>query len=668
MKKILIVLGMHRSGTSVVTQICKYIGGYLGEQSELMPATKYNPNGYFENEKIFCINNKILNCCDREWYNVEPLELDYNNPKVAKAMDELKLIIQNLLQKKDIIVIKDPRISILLHLWRKILDDLKVEVKYIWVYRNPLEVAESLRKRDGFSESHSLLLWIYYNLSILKFIKKKDYFLVNYRDVLENPKVFDKISCLFGKKMDSNLKERLCHVVTQEYCHSKVSNQDVYNKDNPLLTEVYDFLLKKAGQSEKVSAWIEIYKKQIDKIEDSYVDYEIFEDKELLKNKELIIYGAGNYGRLVVKMLQQLGVLKFNFCDRDVNKHGASIMGGNVFSIKSIENKKNLLFIVALNNENQRKEVEQTLSCMEGVKILSFFALSKFWKYSVDDYKELSTKIKAASFWYQRVSVRLSLIQSIFENPEVLVYQNGKVGSSSVSQSLQNSGTKSLHIHRIFFRNDIVKELILGDQRMNSERDYCFVEFQKNLSYFKEQIRHKKIITLVRDPIAVDLSTVFQWIGGGDADRYFTEQLNQGKYFLQVVAELMKKIQNRLFNWFDEELKELCGIDVFEYPFDREKGYTIIKKDDIEVLLLKTEKLSEMTEIIRSFTGNYQFKLSKENIGESKEYAHIYRGVRKNLVLAQEYVDFYYKGNVQVSHFYNDNEIEYMKNKWITQK
>lgn len=169
---------------------------------------------------------------------------------------------------------------------------------------------------------------------------------------------------------------------------------------------------------------------------------------------------------------------------------------------------------------------------------------------------------------------------------------------------------------------------------------------------------------MVRDPIAVDLSTIFQWMGTGYIDRYFEKELKSGKDFLEAVLNFMLKIQNRLFDWFEEELKEVCGIDVFGHSFDREKGYSIIEECGVKILLIKTEKLSQMTGVIREFTGNYQFRLLNTNIGQNKEYAHIYEKVKSALVLPDEYIDFYYKGNSQMNHFYTEKEQEYLRKKW----
>lgn len=665
MKKLVVVLGMHRSGTSLVTQICQCMGGYLGEKDELMNAAKDNMDGFFENKKITYLDDRIINLCNREWFSLEPLQLDYLNPKIIEMAKDLRSTILNLFKRKSIVVVKDPRIAILLPLWEKVIKDLKIDVEYIWVYRNPFEVAESLRKRDGFSQEHSLLLWTYHNLRILEFLQGKRYLLIDYKEILDNDdNVFDRFSDLFDRVVDDALKEKLSSIVKYQYRHSNISHQSIHDLDDSLISEIYYFLAERKKEAERISIWKKWYAKRIKTIEECYLDYEILKDVKYLSDKYLIIYGAGEYGKKALKMLRQLGYLNICFCDRDFDKYGTKLMGADVFSIKDIEEKKDILFIIALSDPKQRKEAEQTLACIKDARFLSFFALSKIWKYTVNDSRDIVNKIEAFSLWHRRMSERLDIIKAVFNGPQVWVYQNGKVGSSSVSKSLQYVGIENLHVHRLFFKNDILKSLILGPDEVKGRNGLYCDQSQKYLSYLREEVKHKKIITLVRDPIAVDLSTVFQWFGEEDADRYFAEQMAKKVSFLQSVTQLMERIQNRLFDWFDEELYQLCGINVFDYPFDRKKGYTIIKENGTEILLLKMEKMSQATNMIKEFICNDRFEVVNENIGYEKEYSHIYRSVKKDLVLTDKYIDFYYDGNAKVDHFYSENEKNYMRDKW----
>lgn len=402
-----------------------------------------------------------------------------------------------------------------------------------------------------------------------------------------------------------------------------------------------------------------------DKTENRFMDYQVLENIKCLEDKDIIIYGAGKYGWQAAEMLENLGFVQYNFCDRDINKQGINFKKGKIFSITEIEKRENLLIIVAIENENIRKEIEQTLAYIEKAKFFSFFGLKISYKYFVADPTILLPKAESYLCWYRRLENRTDFIRKACSH-SVLVYQNGKVGSSTVSKSLWKAGIGNVDVHRFFFKKDIVEELIFGEELIKNLRKSNVFNFQspEYIRSIREKIRYKKMITIVREPIAVDLSTVFQFIGSGVADRYFRSNLEQGKSFPQVVSELMVKIQDRQFEWFDEELKELSGVDVLMYPFDKEKGYTIISESKIEILLIKIEKISQMTDIIRDFIGSRQFELVNTNMGKDKEYAHIYKGVKKNLELPPKYIEYYYKDHPYMNHFYSKEEQKNFLDKW----
>lgn len=664
MKKLVIIVGMHRSGTSLVSQICKCMGTYLGAENELMIASPANLDGYFENLEVVRINDDVLRFYNREWYSLETFELDYHSPWIKGVMERIKNCIRKLFEESDIVAIKDPRLSLLLPLWDKVLNELEIETSFIWVFRNPLEVMDSLRKRDGYSSRHALMLWCYYNFSILEFLKKKKYLLVNYRDVLESPQSIEEIGRFLNCMVDENLKQKLGCIIKNKYCHSTHSNQEVQNIGNKLLSGLYKSLLQKNERKLKVSGWRTFYMTATTNSNDGFIDYEVIENIKYLHDKRIIIYGAGNFGKKAAKMLQQLG-FPYDFCDRDTRKQGTSLLGGEIYSVKQIEKEEKLLIVIAIESEIVRKEIEETLACIEGANFLSFFALEKAWKYVTKDYTTPVAKIEAISLWYEKLEWRGSSIKNACQAP-VLVYQNGKVGSSTVARSLWNVGIENAHVHRFFFKNEMVGKLILGDNQTEliNRLNVFQVQSADYLKSVKNEVKGKKIITLVREPIAVDLSTVFQWMGSGIADRYFAQELQQGKSFLKVVSELMEKIQDRLYDWFDEELKELCGINIFAHPFDKEKGYTLISENEVEVLLIKAEKLSGMASVIGDFVGSQEFKLINANVGETKEYTHIYKEVKKRLLLPRSYVEHYYKNNAYMDYFYSKEEQEEFWDKW----
>lgn len=664
MRRLIIILGM-RSGSSLTAQISRCMGAYLGEDSELLDSSPSNPDGHFEHRTVVQINDRILQLCNREWYSLEAPDPDYDSPYIKREMEEIEGVICRLFEKEDTVAIKDPRICVLLPLWDKILKEQEIEVNYIWVFRNPLEVAESLRKRDGYSSNYGLWLWIHYHLSVLKYLHGKEYLLINYKDILEQSQALEDLSRLFGCTFDDNLKGKLKHIIKQVYCHSDYSYRDVCDTKNKLLSEIYGALVEKREAQADVAEWEKSYRKAMDKGEASFVDYNVLENIRCLEEKEIVIYGAGNYGKRAARMLQQLNFTDYNFCDKDVHKHGIYMMNGKVFSVAEIENRKNLLIIVAIENENIRKEMEQTLAYIEKAAFLSYFALEKAYRYFVSDLSTLFSKAESLSTWYKELNGRANNVKNACKSP-ILVYQNGKVGSSSVSKSLWKAGIENAHVHRFFFKKDIVGELMLGEEKKEFVCTSNFLNFQfpEYVRAVKEEMKYKKIITMVREPISVDLSTVFQWIGSGTSDRFFEERIRQGKTFRQVVSELMLKIQNRQYEWFDDELKELTGIDVYSYPFNKKEGYTIISEKGIEVLLLKAEELSNLTDVIRDFVNAKQFELINENVGRYKQYAHLYKKIKEEIQFTRDYVEAYYNAHSHINHFYSENEQREFLDKW----
>lgn len=664
MKTLIIILGMHRSGTSVVAQICQSMGAYLGKEKELMIATEDNLDGYFENIEIANIDSEILHICGREWYSTEPLKVDYNNLQIVKAIAKLKRCVQRLIEKEEFVAIKDPRISILLPVWEKALCELKIAIKYIWVFRNPMDVMESLKRRDGYSKKHCLTLWCYYNICIFKYLEEKNYLLINYKDVMEKTQIFNELGLFLNRTIDDREKKILNCIVKDSYCHSRYPDYRIQMEQDRLMSDIYYMLLEKKKKT--TLDWEKIYFEREKKRRKIYIDYEILVNYKKLETMEVIIYGAGEFGKQAAEMLQQLGIIKYNFCDRDIYKQGSKIMEGYIFSISEIEKRENLLIIIAIENDEIKKEIEQTLKHIKGVRFFSFFALKAVWKYWGKDYTSIESEVERKTLWYKELASRGEIIKNACESP-VLIYQNGKVGSLTISQSLKKIDIGNAHIHRFFFKNDVVGELLLGKEYEEFIRESNFFKIKSTeyVKFIKDKIKEKKIITVVRDPVAVDLSTVFQWIGSGESDAFFSKRLKQGISFVQVVSDLMIKIQNRMFDWFDEELREISGINIFDHPFDKKRGYSIISENGVEILVLKVEKLEEITNIIGRFVGCDQLELFDANKGESKAYSHIYQAVKNNIVLPEEYVTHYYKNNSYMDHFYSSEERKSFWMKWM---
>ena len=153
----LVVLGMHRSGTSVLTRLLSYSGATLPKT--IIPAKQDNPKGFWESPFINDFNDKLLNLVNSSWYAVNDIDIDTlcnNNTLLREAGDLLSSEYGN----AQTFIIKDPRICRLFPFWLKVFEHLEIDCKVIITIRNPAQVSNSLGLRDGFSEELGTWLWL----------------------------------------------------------------------------------------------------------------------------------------------------------------------------------------------------------------------------------------------------------------------------------------------------------------------------------------------------------------------------------------------------------------------------------------------------------------------------------------------------------------------------
>lgn len=159
MKQLILVLGMHRSGTSALTGLLNILNINLG--SKLIGQAVENQKGFFENEHFLNFNKKLLRVNSSKWDNVS--KSLYISTKEKK---ELKLLIETEFLNFKILAIKDPRLSILYPFYIEIARELNYEIHCIIVVRNVKEIVESLKHRNKFTEEkcYKLISEYYYSL------------------------------------------------------------------------------------------------------------------------------------------------------------------------------------------------------------------------------------------------------------------------------------------------------------------------------------------------------------------------------------------------------------------------------------------------------------------------------------------------------------------------
>lgn len=189
------------------------------------------------------------------------------------------------------------------------------------------------------------------------------------------------------------------------------------------------------------------------------MDYKVLENIRYLEKEEIVIYGAGYYGTQAAEKLHALGYERFVFCDNDISRHGKIFMGKKIISIKELEEMGNCLVIIAIYDERSRKEIERILQCFSGIHFLSFFSLERAWAYTVKDYTTIEYEAEEFSRWHRHLSGMGENIKCVCKSP-LLVYQYGKVGSSTVSVSLRKAGIINTQFHSFFLGSDLRRELV----------------------------------------------------------------------------------------------------------------------------------------------------------------------------------------------------------------
>lgn len=156
------IVGMHRSGTSMVAKLLHLAGLHLGADADLMPPAAENPEGFYEHLGFVRLNDEVLNAAGAGWDCPPPPDIDWSSGRFEKFRERARDLAQPL-QPAPAWGWKDPRTSLTLPFWRSAFGPLRVLV----VVRNPLEVVTSLHRRNGFSIALGLTLWQTYAERIL---------------------------------------------------------------------------------------------------------------------------------------------------------------------------------------------------------------------------------------------------------------------------------------------------------------------------------------------------------------------------------------------------------------------------------------------------------------------------------------------------------------------
>lgn len=217
------ITGMHRSGTSLMARLLNLSGLYLGRESELLGAGPDNPEGHWEHEGLMQVNEELLAECGGGW--------DY--PPVPPAFDDVARTARFVPRALAHLAgfaghshwgWKDPRNSLTLPFWRHLVDPIHVVV----CVRHPLEVALSLRMRNGSTIAFGLALWTAYAEALQETTSPGGRVVTHFERYQGDPAAeIGRVAPRIGLVLDEQRRLQIEQSVRPELRHSRFTFQDL---------------------------------------------------------------------------------------------------------------------------------------------------------------------------------------------------------------------------------------------------------------------------------------------------------------------------------------------------------------------------------------------------------------------------------------------------------
>lgn len=241
------VVGMHRSGTSMVARMLNVAGMALGPEEDMLAPNEANTAGYWENRHFVQLNDELLTILGGGWDYPPPAVALGSDPALDRHRGKAEALIARFVGQEPW-GWKDPRASLVLPFWL----GLAPATKIVLCVRNPLEVASSLRYRGASSFSLSLALWLEYNRRILDTTTPETRRTVHYAKVLSSPaSELDRVLEFLDISPVRKERSRSAAAANDTNRHHRMTLRHLLDADvAPEIIELYVGLCEEAGWSD----------------------------------------------------------------------------------------------------------------------------------------------------------------------------------------------------------------------------------------------------------------------------------------------------------------------------------------------------------------------------------------------------------------------------------
>lgn len=234
MPEIICVLGMHRSGTSLIARMLNLLGVSLGPEAHLAGSAEDNPKGFWENKLLVSINEEILSRWGGSWDEPPSFPEGWeSSPKLSDLRQRVRAIIREDFAAAELWGWKDPRTCLTLPFWQKLLPPMQ----YVICLRNPVDVACSLKRRNNFSFEKGVELWLAYVAAALQHTRGQPRLFVFYEEIMEDwERELRRVAAFIGRLdlvKQEEIQRSIQEFIDEDLQHHRTSLVDV--ADEPKL-------------------------------------------------------------------------------------------------------------------------------------------------------------------------------------------------------------------------------------------------------------------------------------------------------------------------------------------------------------------------------------------------------------------------------------------------
>ncbi len=242
----------------------------------------------------------------------------------------------------------------------------------------------------------------------------------------------------------------------------------------------------------------------------------------------------------------------------------------------------------------------------------------------------------------------------------LLIHQMGRVGSTSIYNAVKNiKQYRAYHTH--ILNVEKLRNFVRSRREKNLKIPNHVNDSFEVLATIIGHEPHIKIISLVRDPMARNVSAFFNNLDTFGFRSKVSRQEAQADELLRRFNAYDHDIPAK---WFSDEFRDVFGFTIYNQPFDHVHKRLWIRKDNVSLLVLRVEDSEDVKkEALEKFLETSNISLEADNVGSGKfgpayqEFKHLFRP-------DDALLNRIYKSRL-ANHFYTPEELESMREKWL---